>query len=246
MKVMIFLCFSSKDRYTIVESVLYHLKNYGINTWYDYHILILGDDKYQENIENGVKKSKYVVWILSPNFYDCACGQMELAAIKDLYHKGAIHIFPILYNVTADNLPAEYHWVKDLIYNELSEKTPSLPTCNQIVCKILKDEIKEKSYTELSKINSSDKFINNLVHTYFCLDERNINAKITTLYCIYTYLDSCGIDLDKMSRYVRILNQLFKQTKLNLTITFKELIIAEFAITIMLNEWDGSIENFDN
>lgn len=42
---MIFLCFSSGDRYSIVKSCLYHLKNYGYETWYDYHELILGDKK---------------------------------------------------------------------------------------------------------------------------------------------------------------------------------------------------------
>lgn len=56
---MIFLCFSSKDRYTIVESVLYHLRNYGLETWYDYHTLILGDNKYEQNIKNGVEKCKF-------------------------------------------------------------------------------------------------------------------------------------------------------------------------------------------
>ena len=126
---MIFLCFSSKDRYTIAESILYHLRNYGLRVWYDYHILILGDDKIRENILNGVHKSKYVIFILSPNFYDCECGNMELNEIKKLYDANKIHIFPILYNVTAKDLPSEYLWITNLIYNELSQNTESLPTC---------------------------------------------------------------------------------------------------------------------
>lgn len=41
----VFLCFSSADRYTIVDSVLYHLKRFHIPVWYDYHELTLGDNR---------------------------------------------------------------------------------------------------------------------------------------------------------------------------------------------------------
>ena len=36
-----FMCFSSGDRYTVAKSCLYHLKNFGINVWYDYVVLNL-------------------------------------------------------------------------------------------------------------------------------------------------------------------------------------------------------------
>ena len=31
----LFISFSAKDRYDIVQPIVYHLKNYGINIWYD-------------------------------------------------------------------------------------------------------------------------------------------------------------------------------------------------------------------
>ena len=37
----IFLGFAAKDRYTVAESLLYHLENYGVPVWYDRHDLIL-------------------------------------------------------------------------------------------------------------------------------------------------------------------------------------------------------------
>lgn len=242
---MIFLCFSSKDRYTIAESILYHLKNYGLDTWYDYHTLILGDNKFDENLKNGVQKCKYVILIISPNFYDCECGNMELEVIKILHEYKQIHIFPVLYNVTAKDLPEEYTWIKDIIYNELMANTPSLPTCNHIVCKILKEEINNHNYIELKKLKHTDKFIDKLLDTYYNIDEQNLNSKITLLYCLYIYIKNGNLN-SLESSCSKILEQLFKHTKLNLEISFKEMIIAEYALTILINERSRNIEDFNN
>lgn len=242
---MIFLCFSSKDRYTIAESVLYHLKNYGLDTWYDYHTLILGDNKIGENIINGVQKCKYAILIMSPNFFDCECGNMELNVIKLLHQYKQIHVFPILYNIQADELPENYLWIKDIIYNESTSKTPSLPTCNQIVCKILKDQIDLYNFNELKLYSNSDGFIAQTINTYFEMDERNLNSKITLLYCIYTYIKENSFNKLEQS-CSKILEHLFKYTKLNLEVSFKEMLIAEYAITIMINERGRHIENFNS
>ena len=45
----IFLGFAAKDRYTVAESLLYHLENYGVPVWYDRHDLIIGDNRQKEN-----------------------------------------------------------------------------------------------------------------------------------------------------------------------------------------------------
>ena len=34
----LFICFSAKDRYVIAQPIVYHLKNYGINVWYDRYV----------------------------------------------------------------------------------------------------------------------------------------------------------------------------------------------------------------
>ena len=48
----IFLGFAAKDRYTVAESLLYHLENYGVPVWYDRHDLIIGDNRQKENFES--------------------------------------------------------------------------------------------------------------------------------------------------------------------------------------------------
>lgn len=230
---MLFLCFSSKDRYAIVESILYHLKNYGIKVWYDYHTLMLGDDKIQENINNGVKACDYVVLILSPNFFDCECGNMELDVIKAQYEAKHLYIFPILYNLEAKALPEQYSWIRNLIYNELNDCSCIVPTCNQIICKILIDLINKGNLETFQNLQFHENYLKFLHHTYQYLDEANISAKITILYSMYGYINK---ELNVVSGYGRILEQLFKYTSLNLTITFKELIIAENAIALIYQQ----------
>lgn len=96
---MVFLCFSSGDRETIVQSVLYHLKKYGVSVWYDYHELTLGDDRIHGNFTNGLDLCNYAVIIISPNMFDCNCGNDELNAIKNVILKNQYifsHYFIIL------------------------------------------------------------------------------------------------------------------------------------------------------
>ena len=82
---MIFLCFSSKDRYTIVESIMYHLKNYGLSVWYDYHKLILGDDRDYRNLIEGIEQNNYAIVLLTENVFDCVCANDELNVIHRQY-----------------------------------------------------------------------------------------------------------------------------------------------------------------
>ena len=97
----IFLCFSSGDRYTIVNSVLYHLKKYHMPIWYDYHELTLGDNRIRGNFDLGLDTCNYAVVIISPNMFNCPCGNDELNEIKTRYEKGTIQVFPIFYKVKA-------------------------------------------------------------------------------------------------------------------------------------------------
>lgn len=60
----IFICFSAKDRYDIVQPVVYHLENYGIDVWYDRHEMVMGDDRLKKNIEEGAGKCEYALIIL--------------------------------------------------------------------------------------------------------------------------------------------------------------------------------------
>lgn len=44
----LFISFSAKDRYDIVQPIVYHLKNYGINIWYDRYEMVMGDNRFKK------------------------------------------------------------------------------------------------------------------------------------------------------------------------------------------------------
>ena len=80
----VFLCFSSKDRYEIVESIHYHLANIGIPTWYDRKEILMGDNRNYKNFTEGVCGCKYAIIILSLNAINSVCANEEIDLIEDI------------------------------------------------------------------------------------------------------------------------------------------------------------------
>lgn len=233
----VFLCFSSADRYTIVDSVLYHLKKFHIPVWYDYHELTLGDNRMTGNFELGLDLCNYAVVIISPSMFQCRCGNDELDEIKKRYQNHTIHIFPIFYKIKASELPHQYKWLTDLIYNELNQTTGTLATCKQIVYKIVKDKLNTCKIKQLQNFkNSSNDYIYYALNTYLKMDEDNFNARFAILYMIYIYLATKNINISDMN--IGIMERLCQISKLNIAFPHKEMLIAENILIILLNECD--------
>ncbi len=234
---MIFLCFSSIDRYTIVKSFLYHLKTYGFNVWYDYHELILGDEKKEKNFINAISKCNYFVIIYSQAFFKSACAITEENLIFSEYKKRNITVFPILYNIRYNELPRlQQERVENLIYNEISDQSGGLASINQIVCKCLIDDMHIPSNEPTPQINYSfanriyDTYIKEIINSYLQVSSENFNARIALLYSLYKY---CTVikPIPIIPEYVnKIVNHLFNITKLNIPLNHKEIIIAELSI----------------
>ena len=93
----LFICFSAKDRYNIVQPIVYHLKNYGVNVWYDRYEMVMGDDRFKKNIEEGAGKCGYALIVLSPNTINSVCATEEINILKSRYYKKEIIVFPVLF-----------------------------------------------------------------------------------------------------------------------------------------------------
>lgn len=65
----VFFCFSGKDRLVYAQSLNFHLKNLGIEVWYDYEKLYLGDDGDYVNIEEGVNNLRYFYFLFQHNYF---------------------------------------------------------------------------------------------------------------------------------------------------------------------------------
>lgn len=233
----IFLCFSSQDRYTVVNSFLYHLKKYNVPIWYDYHELTLGDNRIHGNFNLGLNLCNYALVIISPNMFDCKCGNDELTAIKARHEQNTIHIFPIFYKIKAHNLPNKYQWLTSLIYNEIDEDTGTLSACNQIVYQIVKDGLALYDIKRLdSHMECFDKYISKAIYTYEQTDIDNFNSRFTILYMIYLYLCSKQVAISDMHHH--ILDRMYRINQLNIAFPHKEMLIAETIITIILNDYN--------
>lgn len=240
-KSAMFLCFSSGDRYTVVKSCLYHLKNYGIPVWYDYHELILGDQKREKNFEYAIKNNDYFVVIYSKNFFNSPCAIIEEKRIFEELKMRQIIIFPLLYNLTFEELPKKYKdKIENFIYNEIDDKTGTLLSVNQIVTKYLVDKINISSFEATPSIskydfsNLTDKYIIKLINIYKTISKDNFNAQISILYCLFSYLETKKKIKKEFQYLCRLMSYLFTFTKLNIAFNHKEIIIAELSIILLL------------
>lgn len=233
---MIFLCFSGKDRHTVVQSVLYHLQKYGCSVWYDNHQYILGDNK-PENYIEGICSSQYAVLFLSPTFFSSAGVKEEMQIIKARYSQGLIHLFPLLYNISISQLPIDYEWIKDLIYNTVTDTSGTLLSCSQMICKILEDQLCDMPCNSLSDAlqfhSLLPSYIVKLLEQYFQIIPQNIDSRLTLLYAVHVYVQTIEA-LPK--EYIFPANYLFQTTKLHLSYNFKEIIIMEQLVCLCINK----------
>ena len=238
---MIFLCFSSGDRYSIVKSCLYHLKNYGYETWYDYHELILGDKKREKNFIKAIQTCDYFIIIYSNNLLNSPCAINEESLIFAETSKRDITIFPLLYNLKFVELPYEIqNRIENLIYNEITDATGCIDAVNQIIVKSLLDEMGYNEFDLTPSINYSltqktnDAFLNSILLEYLNIAKENFNARISFLYCIYKYIETNNVLKYIPIHYSRTITYLSHYTKLNIPYNHKELIIAELIIINLL------------
>ncbi|NSK41001.1 TIR domain-containing protein, partial [Blautia wexlerae] len=101
----LFICFAAEDRYSIVEPLVYHLKNYGIKTWYDRDKLLMGDNREEINLEKGVWKCNYALVVISKFTVDSVCAMEELSIIESKYRQGKIIVFPVVYELSPNDIP---------------------------------------------------------------------------------------------------------------------------------------------
>lgn len=239
---MIFFCFSSKDRHSIVEALLYHIMNYELPVWYDRHQMLLGDQRDYKNFTEGVDRASYFLIVLSPNSIASICANEEIELIRKRYMKdNSIVVFPLFYNINTSNIPEKYSWMKQLVYKEIKKDEDVYSACNHIVCKLLSDELLKYKFRSLNHIYVACKnvplqsFVTEMLNKYTAIDNSNYNSKITILYSIYIFIKNSYILAEIPEFYYVGMDRLFDATRLNLEIDLRETIICERLILLLLN-----------
>ena len=243
----VFICFAAEDRYAIVEPIVHHLKNYGINVWYDRYKLLMGDNRIEKNLKEGATNCKYAVIIISTHIFKSTCAMEELDIVRLQHCVGNITLFPILYEIAPNNIPKEFQWIKELIFKEVDRHSGTREVCNHIVCKITQDILENYNYKNIQDIINSSKSllpatIYSILKSYQVIDNSNFNSRIALLYAAYLIISDLNI-LPKdfiMNMISKIFTRLFSETSLNLIIDYRELWLLENVICILINYYLAS------
>lgn len=236
----LFICFSSKDRYSIVQPIVYHLKNYGVNVWYDRYEMVMGDDRFKKNIEEGAGKCEYALIVLSQNTIDSICATEEINILKSRYYKGEVIVFPVLYELKPCDIPPKFGWIKNLIFKEVNRTTGTLEICNHIACKITRDILDNCRYKTIKEIVNSNlslpKPIKSLLEKYTKIDNANLNSRIALLYSTYIIIvESNNLTITLLCEVpTKAFERLFTETLLNLTVDYRELWLLENSMCILI------------
>lgn len=237
-----FVCFAAEDRYNIVEPVIYHLKNYGIETWYDRYAMVLGDNRQEKNLDEGAANCKYAMTVLSKHTTSSMCAMEELSIIESRYYQNEVTVFPILYELSPNNIASELRWINNLIFKEVDRYSGTREICNHVACKITSDLLRSCNHKSIQDIISSKSFslppaVNSLLHSYQGVDCANLNSRISLLYATYlTIVQSKLMPLNFITRMVsKIFERLFSETRLNLAIDYRELWLLENSICLLVD-----------
>ena len=224
----LFVGFAAEDRYTIAEPIVYHLHNYGVNTWYDRHSLLLGDNRRTKNLEEGIGKSTYACIVISKNTAASTCAMEEFSIIEERFRKKTMTVFPVLYELAPTDIPCELQWIKKIIFKEVSSSSGTREICNHIACRISADLLVDYPYKCIADILAAPSILTPIttaiLHSYQQIDCSNLNSRISLLYAAYlsiihskTIQDDLGAKMAK-----QIFERLFSETRLKLSVDYPE------------------------
>ncbi len=98
----VFISHASEDKVSIVRPLVESLTRNGLTVWFDEYELHLGD-RLRLRIEDGLKRSRFGVVIMSHSFFAKRWPQLELDGLSALEVEGK-RILPIWHGLTADDV----------------------------------------------------------------------------------------------------------------------------------------------
>ena len=96
-----FICHASEDKDGFVRELAYALCQRSVRVWYDESTLTVGDSL-RRSIDEGLKRSRYGIVVLSPNFFAKEWPQRELDGLATRDLDSSKVILPVWLNVGFD------------------------------------------------------------------------------------------------------------------------------------------------
>lgn len=238
-KTNIFICFAAEDRYNIAEPLVYHLKNYGVDIWYDRYNLLMGDNRIEKNLMEGAGQCTYAAVVISKNTINSPCTIEELSIIKERYFNKEVTVFPILYEISPYEIPIELEWIKEIIFKEVDRNSGTRDICNHIACRLTEDLLTEYELNSILLLLHSKnipKDIKEIIKSYQSIDPHNINSRISLLYAAHIVFKGKLKNIESVPLlFLKPFERLFNETKLNITIDYREMWLLENIICLLSN-----------
>lgn len=242
----VFIGFASGDRYNIVEPIVFHLKNYGIELWYDRHMLVMSDNRVAKNLIEGAAGCDYAIIILSKHIATSRCALEEISIIESRFNLGEVTVFPILYEISPNDLPENLCWVKALIFKEVDRHSGTREICNHIACKITGDFLDSRKYRHIQEVISDlpqelPSGTIAILRSYLGVDHANLNSRVSLLYAAFLSVIHIHDNTSWTSpMVVRIFERLFSEARLSLAIDYREIWLLENACCLLINDYVAS------
>lgn len=206
--------------------------------------MVLGDNRQEKNLKEGAAGCKYAITVLSRNTSCSECAMEELSIIKSRYYKGEVTVFPVLFEISPSEIPVALGWIKEMIFKETNRRSGTREICNHIACKITGDIVINCVHQNIKDIISSDcllvsSTIKLLLRSYTGVDNANLNSRIALLYATYLIIiTSNTIQSDVATNMASmVFERLFSETRLNLSVDYRELWLLENCICILADSY---------
>lgn len=109
-----FVSHASEDKESFVEPLVYELRKYGLEIWFDKFALRVGSSL-RESIDNGLANSRFGVVVLSHAFFAKNWPQKELNALFSRQVNGHDVILPVWHQLTKDDILRYSPLLSDII-----------------------------------------------------------------------------------------------------------------------------------
>ena len=210
---MLFLCFAVKDRFPLINDFNQYIGNFGIETWYDRRNIFLGENRLEQNIENGAKNPSvnYAIVFYSENFVNGNICIDEFETILDRYNKKELYLFPVFLGNVPHEIDSKFKICKELVYKQINSSEEFLGLSLHVVAKIINDQVSNLKYKTIKDyLFNMDKSILlfQLLREYENIDKKNYAMRIGSLFNIFKVL-TFGIETDYM--YYKTMHFIFYQ-----------------------------------
>jgi hypothetical protein len=119
----VFISHANKDKLAYVDSLYISMRKLGIRIFYDSEELSWGDD-WKNVIYDGVEKSEFAVVVISKDFFGREWTERELNELLQRQNEtGQKIILPLLYELSYDDLKANYPELESIQSIKSSDKT---------------------------------------------------------------------------------------------------------------------------